>query len=176
MPETDCNDYIWHSTVLYYMHESMPYIPIVSSLSEIMIQLFLLSGYFELDRYYFVILWGSGASAICYNWMHEAQTCCPVPPVFHILNTLSDCSVDLTCSLCIKGMSSYHVNSYSASHDNWCTVTLWNRIMTAQCEGMGEVGSARYEPALLPPCPSIRVLSYSNCQEIHSRQQTGLAV
>ena len=48
--------------------------------------------------------------------------------------------------------------------------------MTAQCEGMGEVGSARYEPALLPPCPSIKVLSYSNCQEIHSRQQTGLAV
>ena len=36
--------------------------------------------------------------------------------------------------------------------------------MTAQCEGMGEVGSARYEPALLPPCPSIRALSYSNCQ------------
>ena len=56
------------------------------------------------------------------------------------------------------------VNSYSASHDNWCTVTLWNRTMTAQCEGMGEVGSARYEPALLPPCQSIRVLSYSNCQ------------
>ena len=55
-------------------------------------------------------------------------------------------------------------NSYSASHDNWCTVTLWNRIMTAQCEGMGEVGSGRYEPALLPPCPSIRVLSYINCQ------------
>ena len=68
------------------------------------------------------------------------------------------------------------LNSYSASHGNWCTATLWNRIMTAQCEGMGEVWSARYEPALLPPCPSIRVLSYSNCQEIHSRQQTGLAV
>ena len=29
-------------------------------------------------------------------------------------------------------------------------------------EGMGDVGSARYEPALLPPCPTIRVLSYSN--------------
>ena len=56
------------------------------------------------------------------------------------------------------------LNSYSASHDNWCTATLWKRIMTAQCEGMGEVGSARYEPALLPPCPSIRALSYSNCQ------------
>ena len=33
--------------------------------------------------------------------------------------------------------------------------------------GMGDVGSARYEPALLPPYPTIRVLSYSNCQEIH---------
>ena len=32
----------------------------------------------------------------------------------------------------------------------------------AQREGMGDVGSARYEPALLPPCPTIRVLSYSN--------------
>ena len=32
----------------------------------------------------------------------------------------------------------------------------------AQCEGMGDVGSARYEPALLPSCPTIRVLSYSN--------------
>ena len=53
------------------------------------------------------------------------------------------------------------VNSYSASHDNWCTATLWNRVMTAQCEGMGEVGSARYEPALLPPCPSIRALCYA---------------
>ena len=42
------------------------------------------------------------------------------------------------------------VNSYSASHE-----------IDAQWEGMGDVGSARYEPALLPPCPR-RVLSYSN--------------
>ena len=39
-----------------------------------------------------------------------------------------------------------------------------NRIITAQWEGMGDVGLARYELALLPPCPTIRVLSYSNCQ------------
>ena len=32
----------------------------------------------------------------------------------------------------------------------------------AQWEGIGDVGSARYEPVLLPPCPTIRVLSYSN--------------
>ena len=29
--------------------------------------------------------------------------------------------------------------------------------IAAQWEGMGDVGSARYEPALLPPCPTIRV-------------------
>ena len=72
-------------------------------------------------------------------------------------------------------VGAYHrtFNSYSASHDSWCTTILWNRIMTAQCEGMGEVGSARYEPALLPPCPSIRALCYSNCQRsTQSRQQS----
>ena len=37
----------------------------------------------------------------------------------------------------------------------------------AQWEGMGDVGSARYEPALLTPCPTIRVLSNCKCQEIH---------
>ena len=66
-----------------------------------------------------------------------------------------------------KDLMNRHVRSQlneSAIRDNWCTGTLWNRIITAQCEGMGEVGSARYEPALLPPCLSIRILSYSNCQ------------
>ena len=43
------------------------------------------------------------------------------------------------------------INSYSASCDNWCTVG-----------GNGDVGSARYEAALLPPCLTVRVLSYSN--------------
>ena len=39
----------------------------------------------------------------------------------------------------------------------------------SQHSGMGDVGAARYEPALLPPYPTIRVLSYSNCQRsIHS--------
>ena len=32
----------------------------------------------------------------------------------------------------------------------------------AQWERMGDVGSARYEPALLPPCATLRVLSYSS--------------
>ena len=30
--------------------------------------------------------------------------------------------------------------------------------------GDGDVRSVRYEPALLPPYPTIRVSSYSNCQ------------
>ena len=41
-------------------------------------------------------------------------------------------------------------NSYSASHVNWCTVTLLNRKITAQWEGLGDIGSMRYELALLP--------------------------
>ena len=45
-----------------------------------------------------------------------------------------------------------------------CILTLTVLVTTidAQWEGMGDVGSARYESALLPPCSTIRVLSYSN--------------
>ena len=42
------------------------------------------------------------------------------------------------------------------------TLTVLIATIDAQWEGMGDVGSARYELALLPPCLTIRVLSYSN--------------
>ena len=42
------------------------------------------------------------------------------------------------------------------------TLKVLVTTIDAQWEGMGDVGSARYEPALLPPCPTRRVLSYSN--------------
>ena len=42
------------------------------------------------------------------------------------------------------------------------TLPVLVTTINAQWERMGDVGSARYEPALLPPCPTIRVLSYSN--------------
>ena len=52
------------------------------------------------------------------------------------------------------------------SGKNWLGFQLTLKVLVttidAQWEGMGDVGSARYEPALLPPCPTIRVLSYSN--------------
>ena len=32
-----------------------------------------------------------------------------------------------------------------------------NRIITTQWEGMGDVGSVRYEPPLLPPCLTMKV-------------------
>ena len=44
----------------------------------------------------------------------------------------------------------------------YLTLKVLVTTIDAQWEGMGDVGSARYELALLPPCPSIRVLSYSN--------------
>ena len=46
-----------------------------------------------------------------------------------------------------------------------CVILTLKVLVTtidAQWEGMGDVGSARYEPALLPSCPTIRVLSCSN--------------
>ena len=46
--------------------------------------------------------------------------------------------------------------------DNMLTLKVLVATIDAQWEGMGDVGSARYEQALLPPCPTIRVLSYSN--------------
>ena len=42
------------------------------------------------------------------------------------------------------------------------TLKVLVATIDAQWEGMGDVGSARYELALLPPCLTIRVLSYSN--------------
>ena len=42
------------------------------------------------------------------------------------------------------------------------TLTVLVTTIDAQWEGMVDVGSARYEPALVPPCQTIRVLSYSN--------------
>ena len=46
---------------------------------------------------------------------------------------------------------SHHLN-YMIS----LTLKVLVAIIDAQWEGMGDVGSARYEPALLPPCPTIK--------------------
>ena len=54
-------------------------------------------------------------------------------------------------------MSRIHQN-----RDAVLTLTVLVVTIDAQWEGMGDVGSARYEPALLPPYPTIRVLSCSN--------------
>ena len=48
------------------------------------------------------------------------------------------------------------------STTNLLTLKVLVTTIDAQWDGMGDVRSARYEPALLPPCPTIRVLSYSN--------------
>ena len=49
---------------------------------------------------------------------------------------------------------------------NCLTLTVLVATTDVQWEGMGDVGSARYEPALLPPCPTITVLSCSKFAEI----------
>ena len=53
------------------------------------------------------------------------------------------------------------------------TLTVLVATIDAQWEGMGDVRSARYEPALRPPCLTISVLSYSNCERsTHSMSGT----
>ena len=53
------------------------------------------------------------------------------------------------------------IDSYLLKQDS-LTLKVLVATNDAQWEGMGDVGSARYELALLPPCLTIRVLSYSN--------------
>ena len=40
-----------------------------------------------------------------------------------------------------------------ASHDNWCTGTLLNMIITAQWEGMGDAGLAMVQAGITSPMP-----------------------
>ena len=51
---------------------------------------------------------------------------------------------------------------YSLGQQTSLTPQVLVATIDAQWEGMGDVGLARYELALLPPCRTIRVLSYSN--------------
>ena len=72
----------------------------------------------------------------------------------------------MSITLCIghipEDMSVIHVNPTGQKLKIGLTLKVLVATIDAQWEGMGNVGSARYEPALLPPCPTIRVLSYSN--------------
>ena len=71
-------------------------------------------------------------------------------------------TMTLVYSKCTR--STTYTLKYEADIKNDTSLTLKVLVVTidAQCEGMGGVGSVRYEPALLPPCSIIRVLSYSN--------------
>ena len=76
-----------------------------------------------------------------------------------IITVLSNADVFLLFEV-QKFCTDYH----TLGHDKVSMLTLKVLVRTidAQWEGMGDVGSARYKPALLPPSPTIRVLSYSN--------------
>ena len=47
--------------------------------------------------------------------------------------------------------------SHIIMHNFCLTLKVLVATIDAQWEGRGDVGSVRYEPALLPPCPTIRV-------------------
>ena len=68
------------------------------------------------------------------------------------------------CELCVSTALNESKSKKVITHTFVSSLTLTVLVVTidAQWKGMVDVGSARYEPALLPPCPTIRVLSYSN--------------
>ena len=67
-------------------------------------------------------------------------------------------------NILIRTISSHLVESCTSALRVGQLLTLKVLVATidAQWEGMGDVGSARYEPTLLPSCPTVMVLSYSN--------------
>ena len=69
----------------------------------------------------------------------------------------NECAMNYTNVMVLSYAQASIYNQYSK-----LTLTVLVATIDAQWAGMGDVGSARYEPALLPPCPTIRVLSYSN--------------
>ena len=78
---------------------------------------------------------------------------------------MQDC-IWLLCVFCSAKIYHEIITDKPSSGSLHCASLLTLKVLVAtidaQWEGMGDVGSARYEPALLPPCPTIRVLSYSN--------------
>ena len=63
----------------------------------------------------------------------------------------------------IQSIVLLHANAlFIGTELNILTLKVLVTTIDAQWEGMEDVGSARYKPALLPPCLTIRVLSYSN--------------
>ena len=64
--------------------------------------------------------------------------------------------------LCTERLLCEHMDTFVREADCILTLTVLATTIDAQWEGTGDVGLARYEPALLPPCLTIRVLSYSN--------------
>ena len=64
--------------------------------------------------------------------------------------------------MAIKRNFTYFTYPQCYQAHNHLNLTVLVTTIDAQWVGIGDIGSARYEPALLPPCPTIRVLSCSN--------------
>ena len=98
----------------------------------------------------------------------------PSPPTVHLCDWIFDVSDTQGLRSFVKGsitapfLASKHGSSQVfiqrviSTFKHNLTLTVLVATIDAQWEGVGDVGPSRYEPALLPPCPTIRVLSCSN--------------
>ena len=107
-------------------------------------------------------------SAVRVNFYFECKLCmshsCVIYSVQTVTFELSGGAIGLTLFMQSLDLYNIYIKLQSAVVFHCSVLTLKVLVTTigAQWEGMGDVMSARYEPALLPPCSTIRVLSYSN--------------
>ena len=124
------------------------------------------------------------------QWVILARIMIWLPFSYHMQNKgaqdLYICIFSVHVAWLLKLQSKQNVIKITENNSVWCNCNLFWRVgrnpyetnmwikavkltlkvqvatIDAQWEGMGDVGSARYEPALLPPWPTLRVLSYSS--------------
>ena len=95
------------------------------------------------------------------DYVHEA--CCygtRAAKEMQILKVIPSCALQVI--LIYMNTRSTPTGKHPLNLIGICTLLIMT--ITAQWEGMGDVGSARHELALLLLCPTIKVLNYSNCQ------------
>ena len=103
-------------------------------------------------------LWSGMEEVVLGSYLADPTS--PIPPTVHQLSWLALSELKLCGKHSNRRWRQAH---YHNEHGTILTLTVLVATIDAQREGMRDVGSARYEPALLPPCPTIRVLSYSTC-------------
>ena len=102
---------------------------------------------------------------LCYSYCtSNGATTIPVVTFLYTISVHRTNARPALSWLISSAPKTYALNGF---HKSRIRIMLTLKVLVATSdaqwwEGMGDVGSTRYEPALLPPCPTARALSYRN--------------